>query len=125
MQRDFARVFQAMSGADRNVGGLVFRQHHFLVATADLSRALDDDPMLGAMMVHLQRQLTAGLYDDVLDLHPMAVVQRGEAAPRTMNSWQRVGLVAALLDQPRHQRFDLLGAFAWRHHNRVSGPDDD
>src|SRR6516164_293016 len=54
VQRDFARVFEPMRGADRDIGRLILRQHHLLVAAADLGGALDDYPMLGAMMVHLQ-----------------------------------------------------------------------
>src|ERR1700719_2357182 len=52
VQRDLAWIFEPMRGADRDVGRLVLGQHHLLVAAADLRRALDDDPMLGPMMVH-------------------------------------------------------------------------
>src|SRR5579883_2676798 len=61
VHRDLAGVFEPMQGSKRNIGRLVFGQHHLLVAATDLGGALDDDPMLGAVMVHLQRQLAAGL----------------------------------------------------------------
>ena len=76
VQRDLAGILQPVRGAERDVGRLVLGQHHLLVAAADFGGALHDDPMLGAVMVHLQRQLAARFDHDVLDLHPMAVVQR-------------------------------------------------
>src|SRR6267378_1887778 len=54
MQRDLARVFEPMGGAERDVGRLVLGQHHLFVAAADLGRPLDDDPMFGAVMMQLQ-----------------------------------------------------------------------
>lgn len=39
-----------------NVGGLVFSQGQNLVATGDLGRALNDNPVLSTMVVFLQAQ---------------------------------------------------------------------
>src|SRR6516162_758995 len=55
----------------------------------------------------------------------MAVVQRGIAAPRTVDGRQRIGFVAAVLDQTGDQLPDLLSAIARRHHYGVGGVDDD
>src|SRR5258706_6570321 len=54
MQRDLARVLQAVRRAKRDIGRLVLGQHQLLVAAHDLCAGLADHPMLGATMVHLQ-----------------------------------------------------------------------
>ena len=67
--------------AERDVGRLVLGQHDLLVAAHDLGGALHDDPMLGAVVVHLQRQLGARLHHDVLDLDAVAAVDRAGRCP--------------------------------------------
>ena len=42
-----------------------------------------------------------------------------------MHGRQRLRLLAAFPDEPRHQLPDLLGAVARRQHDRVGGGDDD
>src|SRR6266542_6844523 len=54
VQWDLAGVFQAMGGAEWDVGRLVLGQDHLFVAAHDLGGALYDDPMLGAVVMHLQ-----------------------------------------------------------------------
>jgi len=100
-------------------------EDQFLVAAHDLRCPLHDDPMLGAMVVHLQRQLGARLDRDVLDLHAAAIVDRAVCAPGTVHGRQRVGLIVPLGQEPRDQPLDLLGAIAGRHHDRIVGRDDD
>ena len=55
-QRHFAGILQPMARAQRYVGRLVFRQQQRFVATRYARRALDHDPVLSAMVMHLQRQ---------------------------------------------------------------------
>lgn len=52
-QWDFAGIGQAMNLTERDIGRLVFTQDHDFVATGDFCRALNDDPVLGAMVVFL------------------------------------------------------------------------
>lgn len=42
-----------MSDAQRNVGALVFGEQNSFVAFGDFGGAADNNPMLGAMVVHL------------------------------------------------------------------------
>jgi hypothetical protein len=125
VERDLARVFEAVQRAERDVGRLVLGQHQFFVAAADAGGALHHDPMLGAVMVHLQRQLAARLDQDVLDLHPVAGVQRLVRTPRAMDARQRLCLAAVFGDEARDQMAHVLGAAARRQHHRVLGRDDD
>src|ERR1700751_3793796 len=61
----------------------------------------------------------------MLDLHPVAIVQRRKTPPWAMDGRQRIRLVTALLDQPSYQFPDILGAFPRCHHDRVGGSNDD
>src|SRR5690606_19450891 len=73
-QVHLAGVFQAMGGAQRDKGGLVFSQQQGFFATGDLGGAAHHDPVLGAVVVHLQRQLFSRFYRDAFDLKTVAVV---------------------------------------------------
>jgi hypothetical protein len=81
LQRHLARVGQAVHLAQRDVGALVLGQQDDLVAVGDLGRAADHDPVLGAVVVHLQAQAGAGLDHDALDLVARAVVDAVVPAP--------------------------------------------
>ena len=50
-ERDLARVFQRMNDADGDVRRLVFSQQKFLIGIRDASRACDNDPVFGAVVV--------------------------------------------------------------------------
>ena len=73
LQRDLARVAQAVHRGDRDVGGLVFAEQEHVVVTGDFGGAADHDPVFGAVVVHLQRQARARLDRDVLDLEAPAM----------------------------------------------------
>ncbi len=49
-----------MHVAERNVGGLVFRREKLLVSARDQRGTAHDDPVLGAVVVHLQLRLRPG-----------------------------------------------------------------
>src|SRR4051812_25439303 len=54
LERQLARVREAVRLAERDVGALVLGQDRLAIAAGDFRGALDDDPVLGAVMVHLQ-----------------------------------------------------------------------
>src|SRR3981189_747645 len=60
-QRHRARVLDAMLHADRDVGRLVLFQKEDLLAARDARGAGHHHPVLGAVMMHLQRQRGARL----------------------------------------------------------------
>src|SRR5687768_6375229 len=80
VQRDLSGVLDAVASADRNVGRFVFAQREDLVPTRDLRGARDYHPVLGAMMMQLQRKRRARLHDQALDLEPLAAVDAVVAA---------------------------------------------
>ena len=125
VERDLAGIFEAVARAERNVGRLVLVQDQLLIALGHLGGAGDDDPVLGAMVMHLQRQPAARLDHDMLDLHAVAVMDRAVGAPGAVH--QRVGgeLVAIAALEPRDEPLHILGAVAARDHHRIGGRDDD
>ncbi len=68
LERNLAWVFQAMGLAEGDVGALVFSEQKGFTALSNLGRALDDDPVLGAVVVALQGEAAARLDSDALDL---------------------------------------------------------
>ena len=56
-----------MNAPDRDIDRFVFVHAAYVVAERDLGRSLDDDPVLGAMEVLLQREFASWLHDDALD----------------------------------------------------------
>src|SRR5208282_6791933 len=81
VQRDLAGILDAMRRADRDIRRLVFREQENLVVAGDSCRARDDDPMFGAVMMHLQRQHAARLDREVLDLKALAAIDAVVTAP--------------------------------------------
>src|SRR3569833_3314642 len=74
LERQLARIREAVRLAERDVGALVLGQDHLAVAAGDLRGALHDDPVLGAMVVHLQAQRGTRVDQDALDLEAGAGV---------------------------------------------------
>ena len=70
-----------MRHADRNVGRLVFTQQLDFIAARHLRRAADDDPVFGAVMMHLQGQLAARIDRNALDLETVAQIDAFVAPP--------------------------------------------
>src|SRR5438477_7595092 len=52
MERDLAGILQPVADAERNIGRLVLVEQDLLAAPHHLGGARDDDPVLGAVMVH-------------------------------------------------------------------------
>jgi len=68
LKRNLSRIGEAMHAADRDVDRLVLMDGADILADRDLGRAPDDDPMLGAVEMLLQRKARAGFHHDALDL---------------------------------------------------------
>ena len=94
------------------------------LAAGDVGDAADDDPVLAAPVVELQRQRGAGLHLDALDLEAGAFLQHRVRAPGTRHRpVQPVGLVAARL-QLADDVLDPLQVVAMRDQHRVGRVDD-
>ena len=85
-----------MLRAERYIGGLVFRDDKDLIATRDARRAFDDDPVLRAVVVHLQAQARARLDHDALHLKARTDVDALIPAPGPIDSQVLVHLRALL-----------------------------
>src|SRR6516164_11291365 len=83
LERDHAGVLDAMLGPDGDVGRLVLLEQEHLLATGDARSPRHHHPVLGAMVVHLQRQSRTGLDLESLHLETPARVDAVVAAPWT------------------------------------------
>src|SRR5579872_2739310 len=81
VQRNHPRILDAVLHADRNVGRLVLLQEENLVAAGDTRRAGNHDPVLGTVMMHLQRQGRARLDLQTLHLETGAAFDAVVTAP--------------------------------------------
>ena len=104
MQRQLARVFQAVVHADRDIGRFVLGQQAHLVAAGHARGARHHDPVFGAVVVHLQRQLLARLDRDALDLEAVARIDALVVAPWAVHA----GVVQVLGTRLRLQVVDHL-----------------
>ncbi len=68
VQINDAGVSQAVAGALGDIDGFIRENHFFQVVAFDLGSTGNDHPMLGTVVVHLQRQRAAGIDNDLLDL---------------------------------------------------------
>jgi len=67
-QRYLAGIFQSILRAEGDKSGFVLTGQESLVTARHLGRALDYNPLFCPMVVHLQRQCSAGLDGDALHL---------------------------------------------------------
>lgn len=80
-ERHFAGVGEAVVGAQRDVGGLVFAEEEGFSIAGDFGSAAHDDPVLGAVVMHLQAETGAGVDDDALDLEAGTFIDAVVRAP--------------------------------------------
>lgn len=113
-----------MFDAQGNVGGLVFRQQEDLVAARDAGRAGHDDPVFGAVVVHLQRQAGAGGHADALDLEAFAAVDGVIAAPGAVHQAVGGGFGALGGVEAGDNAPHVLDLVAGGHQQGVGGLDD-
>jgi hypothetical protein len=74
-----------MLGAVWNIGRLVFMHDLYVGADCHSRSTAYDDPVLGAVVMQLQRQPSPWLDDDTLNLEPTAPIDRLIGAPWAVN----------------------------------------
>src|SRR5271165_536013 len=72
-QRDAAGIFQPVDAAERQIDALVLLNQPPFGIARDQGAAVHDHPVLGAVIVFLQRQPVAGIDDDPLYLEAVAL----------------------------------------------------
>src|SRR5690554_1342023 len=97
-----------MNLAYRNVGGLVFRDQIGIVAVGDFGRAADHNPVFCPVVVHLDRQLGAGLHGDAFHLVAVAVIDRIIYTPGPVNFPVVHVLVSTITFDAFNDLFDIL-----------------
>ena len=73
-----------MLNPQQDIGALVFCQQNFFPAS-NQRRAFDDDPLLGAVVMHLQANLCAWANGDALDLVSLTHINAVVSTPRSGN----------------------------------------
>src|SRR6267378_2006056 len=73
LEIDLTRILQAMDGADRDIDGLVLVHRADLIAQRHHGCAAYHHPMLGTMMVLLQREAAAGFHHNPFHLVALAI----------------------------------------------------
>ena len=95
LQRNGTGIFQAMAGADRDVGGLVFESRNSL-SSGDPRGPADHDPVFGTMVVHLQGQRCARRHGQTFHLEALAFVHALERPPGPMHPAMKFTLATPL-----------------------------
>ena len=108
-QVDQAGVFYPMAMTCRNECGFIGVDQKHFVAIGDLCHAVDDNPVLTSVMMHLQRQGGSGLDFNALDFEPVTFFQSGEFSPWSVDGLvQSVGFVIVSF-QLFNDTFYILG----------------
>src|SRR5690606_39840290 len=71
LQWNLAGVLQSVLAAQGDICALVLTQHENPVITGNAGSAAHYDPVLGAVVMHLQAEGGAGVDDDALDLETL------------------------------------------------------
>ena len=85
LQEDLAGIFQPVDGTDRDIDRFVLVDDLDEFVDGHARRAAHHDPVLGAVMMLLQREPASRLHDDALDLVTISGVDRLIASPRAMH----------------------------------------
>ena len=125
LQGQLARVRQPVHLTQRDVGALVFAQQQYLVAVGDFGRAADHHPVLGTVVVLLQRERGTGLDGDALDLVARSGVDAVVPAPGARHTAVLHGLAGVELLQARDDFLDGFGVRGVGHQQGVGGVDDE
>ena len=110
-----------MHRSNRDIGGFIFRQQEGFVVAGDLRRATHDDPVLGAVVVLLQRQLFTRFHSNALNLEPVAHVDAVVAAPGPEHFAVHPGFRALFRLQLLDHTLDFLNPVAMGHHQGILG----
>ena len=112
-----------MAGPQGDVGALIFAHQFLDTIFLHHRRAFDHHPVLGPVVVHLQRQAGARLDLDLLDLPAFAFDHAVVVAPRTIDAAMGLAFGGAFPFQPAHDRLHLLGPVTVGHEHHVIGFD--
>src|SRR5262245_18305956 len=85
MERDAPWILEAMRRTHGDVGRLVFAEEQRLAVALHLRSPLHHHPVLGAMMMHLERELLPGVHDEPLHAKARSLVGRLVGPPRSVN----------------------------------------
>ncbi len=79
--REFTRIAKAVFGPNGNIATLIFCHQEGFFSQRNFSRARNDDPVLGAVVVALQGKLCAWFYQEAFDLKAAAFIKTLIPAP--------------------------------------------
>lgn len=113
-----------MLGANRNKGGLVLGQQELLAIDRHLAGAGEDDPVLGAVVVHLHREGAARFHRNAVDVEARGLDHHVAAAPGTVNLAVALVLAALVLLEELNRLLHVLGTLAVHHQHGVLGADN-
>ena len=119
VERDLSGIFETVHAAQRDENQLVFAQQDFFVVARDNRGAVHHDPMLGAVIMLLERQLGARIDGDALDLKPLAGMDRLMIAPGAMHALGLGRGPVAVRLETFDQLSDILITFTAGHQHHV------
>ena len=123
-QRNAARVFQAVLGANRNKSGLVLGQQELLAVNRHLPGTGEDHPVLGAVVMHLHREGASRFHRDAVDVEARSLDHHVAAAPGAVNLAVTLILAALVLLEELDRLLHVLGTLAVHHQHGVLGADN-
>ena len=107
-QRYLPGVFKPVHGPERDIGGFVFSDGYHFVAFGDAGCSPDYYPVLGAVMVSLQRETCPGIDSDALDLETVCAVYALVSSPGPVHPPVKQRLAPFLCLEMRNNIFYLL-----------------
>src|SRR5438552_3464898 len=107
-----------MARAERNEGRLVLVEEKLLLAARNLRSPGNHDPMLRAMMMHLQTELRARIDDDALDLETLAGIDALIGSPGAIDAAVLDVMIASLPLELVDDLLYILGGVAVRYQHR-------
>src|ERR1700722_10614105 len=122
---DLAWIGEPVRRANRQVDRFVLVNERHSLVERDLGGAAHDHPVLGAVVVLLQRQAPARPHDNAFDLIARAPVDALIIAPGPVVAPMLGRFRMALRLEALDQLFDFGGLRPVGHENRVAGRDDD
>src|SRR3954471_298500 len=123
IERLASRVLQAVLRAEWDEGRFVLAHIEHLLATSHPRGPRDHDPMLRAMLVHLQRKALPRLHHDALHLEAVAGVYGLVVAPGTVDPRMGQVLRTLALAECLDQLANFLRAGAIGDQHRIVGLD--
>ena len=125
LQINLPRVREPMMASDRDIDQFIFVNILDCVVHGNFRRPTDDNPMLGAVEMLLERQCGAWLDDYTLYFEPACAVDLLEVAPGAMDPPMLNGgwMISEL--NFVNERFKLLGVAACRDQHCICGGDND